>query len=220
MDQVSGKTGYGIWLHGVGDRRIDDARVTEGCVAFQNDEITALTQWLQPQHGLVVIARDASEVNRAEDVAEATKVTQEWIKSWATRDVPSYISHYSDDFNNNGKDRSAYENYKKSVFASYRQMKVNMSGIRVVTHSKYALAMMNQEFSGDNRFRSDGRKMIYLRKGSDGVWKIVREMFDNFAMRPVQFSTEDIAGLKKGASVVKPVTPSEVSSTVNENRSL
>ena len=79
---------------------------------------------------------------------------------------------------------------------------------------------MNQEFSGDGRFKSDGRKMIYLRRGSDGTWKIVRELFDNFMMRPVQFSTEDVAGLNKGASINRPGTASEVSATANENLSL
>jgi hypothetical protein len=39
-------------------------------------------------------------------------------------------------------------------------------------------------------------------------------------MRPVQFSTEDVAGLNKGAALSKPAQPSEVSSTVNDNRSL
>ena len=220
MDQILGKTGYGIWLHGVGVRRIEDARVTEGCVAFQNSEITTLTQWLQPNHGIVVIARDGAEVNKSVDIADVLKVSQSWLDAWASRDVGRYISFYADDFNNNGKSKSAYESYKKAVFASYRQMTVKMTNLRVVTHSKYALAIMNQEFSGDSRFKSDGRKMIYLRRGSDGTWKIVRELFDNFMMRPVQFSTEDVAGLNKGASVNRPGTSSEVSATTNENLSL
>ncbi len=220
MDQASGKTGYGIWLHGVGGRRIEDARVTEGCVAFQNNEITTLTQWLQPHHGIVVIARDSSEVNKTTDVEDVLKVSHGWLDAWARRDVSRYISFYSDDFNNNGKGKSAYETYKKSVFGSYKQMTVKMTNIRVITHSKYALAMMNQEFNGDNRFKSDGRKMIYLRKGADGAWKIVREMFDNFMIRPVQFSTEDVAGLNKGAAITRPGTASEVSAKATDNLSL
>ncbi len=220
MDQASGKTGYGIWLHGVGGRRIEDARVTEGCVAFQNNEITTLTQWLQPNHGIVVIARDSSEVNKANDVEDVLKASRAWLDAWASRDVGRYIDFYADDFNNNGKGKSAYEAYKKAVFASYRQMSVKMTNIRVVTHSKYALALMNQEFNGDNRFRSDGRKMIYLRRGANGTWKIVREMFDNFMMRPVQFSTEDVAGLNKGAAITRPGTSSEVSAKTSENLSL
>ncbi len=220
MDQASGKTGYGIWLHGVGGRRIEDARVTEGCVAFQNNEITTLTQWLQPNHGIVVIARDSSEVNKTNDVADVLKVSQSWLDAWVSRDVGRYISFYADDFNNSGKGKSAYEAYKKAVFASYKRMTVKMTNIRIITHSKYALALMNQEFIGDNRFKSDGRKMIYLRRGSDGAWKIVREMFDTFMMRPVQFSTEDVAGLNNGAAITRPGSPSEVSAKATDNLSL
>ena len=220
MDQVSGKTGYGIWLHGVGDRRIEDARVTEGCVAFQNSEITSLVQWLQPNHGVVVIAKDASEVNRPEDHLGVLRAAKDWIDAWASRDVSRYIGFYAADFNNAGKNRSAYEVYKRAVFGSYKTMDVKMTNLRAVTHSKYAVAMMNQDFRGDNRFRSDGRKMIYLRKDDAGGWKIVREMFDNFLMQPVRFSMEDIAGSGKGSVSPKVEPTSEVSSTSSGTRSL
>ena len=95
-----------------------------------------------------------------------------------------------------------------------------MTNLRAVTHSKYAVAMMNQDFRGDNRFRSDGRKMIYLRKDDAGGWKIVREMFDNFLMQPVRFSMEDIAGSGKGSVSPKVQPASEVSSTSSGTRSL
>ena len=189
-------------------------------MAFQNSEITSLTQWLQPNHGVVVIARDAAEINKADDVQAVSRVSTDWVDAWASRDVSRYISFYASDFNNNGKDRAAYETYKRSVFGSYKSMSVKMTSLRVVTHPKYAVAMMNQDFTGDSRFKSEGRKMIYLRKDADGSWKIVREMFDNFMMRPVQFSTEDVAGLNKGASVMHAPAASEVSSAVNGNRSL
>ena len=42
-DKDLGKTGYGIWLHGVeDDSRIEKANVTEGCVAFYNADIKLL----------------------------------------------------------------------------------------------------------------------------------------------------------------------------------
>ena len=199
MDQLQGKTGYGIWLHGVGERHIEDAKVTEGCVAFVNSEISSLLTWLQPNHGVVVIARNASDVNRTDDVAAVLKESQDWVDAWAHRDVDRYIDHYSNDFDNNGKNKDAYKIYKTAVFHGYKEMHVSMNSVRVVTHPKYAVVMMNQDFSGDNRFKSDGRKMLYMRR--DGAnWKIVREMFDNFMMHPVQFSTEDVAGQHQGAS--------------------
>ncbi len=221
MDQIHGKTGYGIWLHGVGDRRIEDARVTEGCVAFQNSEITGLQQWLQPKHGVVVIAKDSAEVNRPEDQKGALRVAMDWIDAWASRDISRYISFYASDFQNAGKDRSAYESYKRAVFGSYKTMSVKMTNLRAVTHSKYALAMMNQDFSGDNRFRSDGRKMLYLRKDESGHWQIVREHFDNFMMQPVRFSSADIAGTTKDSSAQKSASPAaEVSSATSGTKSL
>ncbi len=221
MDQIHGKTGYGIWLHGVGDRRIEDARVTEGCVAFQNSEITGLQHWLQPNHGVVVIAKDASEVNRLEDQKAVMRAALDWIDSWASRDIARYMSFYATDFQNAGKDRGAYEAYKRAVFASYKVMNVKMTNLRVVTHSKYALAMMNQDFSGDNRFRSDGRKMLYFRKDDGGNWRIVREHFDNFMMKPVRYSAADIAGNGKETAPQKTSAPAaEVSSMNSGTKSL
>ncbi len=222
MDQVHGKTGYGIWLHGVGDRRIEDARVTEGCVAFQNTEITGLENWLKPNHGVVVIAKTASEVNRAEDQNDAMRMAAGWIEAWAKRDIDRYISYYSPEFQNAGKDRKAYEAYKRAVFASYKNMDVKMTSLRVVTHSKYAMAMMNQDFTGDNRFKSEGRKMLYMRKNESGQWQIVRELFDNFLMRPVRFSASDIASLNKEKPIAMPaaVPQPEVRSASSGSKSL
>jgi murein L,D-transpeptidase YafK len=221
MDRAAGKTGYGIWLHGVGDRRIEDARVTEGCVAFLNSEITRLTKWLLPGQGVVVIAKDASEVNRLEDVQAVIQMTKNWVTDWAARDISAYINHYADDFNHQGKTRSNYESYKRSVFGSYKKMTVQMDNLRIVTHPKYAVAMMNQVFSGDNRFKSDGRKLIYLRREVDGSWRIVRELFDNFMMRPVQFSNEDVAVLNRGAAILQPEKGVTASSAVPaDNQSL
>lgn len=211
MDQALGKTGYGIWLHGVGDRRIEDARVTEGCVAFQNSEISGLTRWLRPRQGIVVIAKDGQDVNRSEDVENVFQSTISWIDAWASRDMDRYIKHYASDFVNQGKDRAQYESYKRAVFGSYKNMIVKMADMRVVTHPKYAVAMMNQQFSGDNRFKSDGRKVLYLRKDTDGSWKIVREQFDDFMMVPVRFSREDLAalnGAEAGVSAEKGTTAS------------
>jgi murein L,D-transpeptidase YafK len=217
MDQILGKTGYGIWLHGVGDRRIGDARVTEGCVAFENSEIASLTQWLRPQQGVVVIAKDSAQVNLPEDVKGANQAAQDWIDAWASRDLGRYISFYSSDFNNNGKNRTAYESYKRAVFNSYKTMTVKISNLRIITHPKYALVMMNQDFKGDNHFKSDGRKMIYLRKDPDSSWKIVRELFDDFMMRPVQISGQDFADRTEGA--VPRVPASTVSSATGGSQS-
>jgi murein L,D-transpeptidase YafK len=193
MDQIEGKTGHGIWLHGVGDRKIEDANITEGCVAFPNNEITSLVPWLKPSHGVVVIADSLAEVNKAVDLSELYRASQDWMSKWAARDLDGYIGYYADDFVHTGRSKEGYRQYKKAVFNRYKEMTVKMSNVRIVTHPKYALVMMNQDFKGDAAFKSDGRKLLYWRKNAQGNWQIVREMFDDFLMNPVQFSQDDIA---------------------------
>lgn len=218
MDQIDRKTGHGIWLHGAGDRRVEDANITEGCVAFPNNEISRLIPWLKPSHGVVVIANNLSEVNRPTDLADLYKASQEWISAWAKRDLENYISFYADDFENAGKNVGAYRSYKQAVFKRYKEMFVKMDNVRIVTHPKYALVMMNQDFKGDKHFKSGGRKLLYWRRDTGGRWRIVREMFDNFLMNPVQFSTDDVAGMRTdGASNVKAGPAAKVSDSATKS---
>ena len=185
LDRFLGKTGYGIWLHGVEqDHRIEAAKVTEGCVAFYNADIQSLTQWLVPAQSVVVIARDASQVNRPEDVAQVQARTKQWINAWAQRDVESYIKLYHDKFQALGKNLQNYYLYKKRVFASYEKMSLAMNNIRVFTHDRYAVAVMNQEFNGDDRYLSYGRKVLYWHHTDQGEWKLFHEDFDQ---QPMQF---------------------------------
>lgn len=204
LDRFFGKTGYGIWLHGVEqDHRIEAAKVTEGCVAFYNADIQSLTQWLVPAQSVVVIAKDASHVNRPEAVAKIRQLTQEWIDAWAKRDIDHYIGLYHDSFKAEGRDKKAYYEYKKRVFASYKDMQLAMNNIRVFTHDRYAVAVMNQDFNGDNRYRSYGRKILYWQHGDDGTWKLFHEEFDNQPMQFVNLSREKIAQIIKSSPSTK-----------------
>ena len=71
-----------------------------------------------------------------------------------------------------------------------------MSNYRILAHKKYAVTMMNQDFLGDNSFRSVGRKVIYWVK-QNGTWRIIREHFDEKLFTPVKFSLEKISDLRK-----------------------
>jgi murein L,D-transpeptidase YafK len=205
LDRYLGKTGYGIWLHGVEqDNRIEAAKVTEGCVAFYNADIETLTQWLMPDHSVVVIARDAKEVNRPLDIAQVKKLTQGWIEAWAQRDLNRYISFYSEDFKHLNRSVKAYENYKRRVFASYREMSVQMSDIRVFSHDRYAVAIMNQDFNGDDRYRTNGRKILYWKRMSDkDEWKLFHEEFDPRPIRFTSYSREKLAQIIKTSPSTK-----------------
>ncbi len=196
IDKFSRKTGYGIWLHGVEkDTRVDQAKVTEGCVAFYNSDIESLTSWLRPDQAIVVIAHDSRAVNKDDESSGVEKRTREWAEAWQSRNLDRYMSFYSPEFVNADKDLKDWHEYKRAVFASYKEMKINFDTIRVITHPKYALTVMNQDFRGDKRFVSVGRKMLYWMRGSDGVWYITREVFENRKIKPMRFTEAEIANL-------------------------
>ncbi len=198
LDRFLGKTGHGIWLHGVEqDTRIDAAKITEGCVAFYNADIEALTQWLMPEQSVIVIARDAKEVNRSSDISQVRKLTQGWIDAWAKRDLSRYIGYYTQDFKHLNRNLKGFHAYKRRVFSKYRAMSVKMSQIRVFTHDRYAVVVMNQDFNGDNRYKTFGRKTLYWQRSDEGEWKLFHE---DFSERPIQLtplSREKIAQIIK-----------------------
>lgn len=201
IDKIYGKTGHGIWLHGVErDKRIEAAKVTEGCVAFYNADIVSLTKWMRPHQSLIMIAKNGEMLNRPKDVDSLTRRTMAWVNAWEKRSVGSYIDFYADNFRHNGKRLSQYRRYKKRVFSSYQKMTLNMQDVRVLTHANYGMTIMNQYFNGDNRYISKGRKILYWEKDKKGVWKIRFERFERRPLEFIRFSKDEFVSIGKKTS--------------------
>lgn len=203
VDQAASKTGHGIWLHGVDrDQRIEEAKVTEGCVAFYNSDISRLAGWLKSHQGIIVIARDTSAVNAPLDLTTVRQRTLDWIAAWAAREVDQFASFYASDFRYAAHDLASYKEYKKRVFSSYKTMSVKYDNLRVITHPKYAVSFFNQDFHGDERFASIGRKVLYWERGADGQWSIKREIFEDRRFETVSFTDAELALLSDPASAI------------------
>lgn len=192
MDRLSHKTGYGIWLHGVeNNSRVKEAMVTEGCVAFYNEDILTLTGMMMPHQGIVMITNNPANVNQAHHISEVRTATQTWLRAWKSRRINSYSNAYAKEFRYKDRSKTSYIRYKKRVFTKYKDMEINTRDLRIFSHEKYAMAIMNQDFKGD-RYVSNGRKILYWQKKSDG-WKIVREVFEERRLNFTAFSPEKLA---------------------------
>lgn len=193
FDLFQNKTGYGIWLHGAGnDNRMAEATVTEGCVAFYNRDIKKLSSWLVPYQAAVVISRDIDSINRVDDMQSVKMRTEAWLTAWASKDLNGYLDFYDAEFNLEGRNRNQFKEYKQNLFAKYSTMDVKGYGIRVLTHEKYAVAAMNQDFTGNGSYVSNGRKVLYWVKGKDGQWKILRETFGEHKFEPLAWTQQDL----------------------------
>ena len=72
-------------------------------------------------------------------------------------------------------------------------MIVEFDTLRVITHPKYAVAVFNQDFRGDDRFVSVGRKILYWEKTQEGIWRIKREKFEPRRLEGVRYTDAELA---------------------------
>jgi murein L,D-transpeptidase YafK len=175
------KTGYGIWLHGIGDReRIKSKYTTEGCIAFYNEDIKDINSWLPADQSIVIIANDMSKINTISDIDKVKESFSIWLEAWRQRDIKNYMDMYSSYFKLGGKNKIQYSKYKNKIFSSYREITINAKDLHIITHNNYAVSIINQDFYGDKHYISKGRKILYWLRSSEG-WKIIREVFaDNY----------------------------------------
>ncbi|WP_310565266.1 L,D-transpeptidase [Hydrogenophaga sp.] len=102
-DRRMGRTGSGIWLHGV--PRVSYARspyATEGCVALANDDMAYLMEVLQTRRTPVVVANEVNWVRPADQAAERRSfetLLTKWQEARARGDARTLLALQTADFN-------------------------------------------------------------------------------------------------------------------------
>jgi murein L,D-transpeptidase YafK len=180
-DRRSGKTGYGIWLHGVpADTYARAPRASDGCIALANPDFERLAGLVQPGVTPVVIADEVEWLDaerwRAARERFASRLEQ-WRRDWESGDVDRYLSHYAREFRaGNGMNRAAWDEHKRRVNATRSWIEVTLAELSVLrSPGKRELALATFE----QRYRSSGlerrsRKRQYWTV-EDGRWKIAYE---------------------------------------------
>ena len=179
-DRRLGRTGYGIWIHGVpSDSYARAPLASDGCLALANPEIEELAARVQPGVTPVVISEKvewlAPEVWRAEAEAFGREL-EAWRSDWESRDTERYLSHYSRSFSADGMDLAAWSAHKRRVNAAKKWIKVELGAVSVL-RSPGSDPLMVVTFDQD--YRSSGlsqraRKRQYWVL-EEGRWKIAYE---------------------------------------------
>lgn len=178
LDNLKGKTGGGIWLHGVEDNRKDPA--TKGCVAFDNDNVKEVGGYLSKGTPVIItssaIEGSADKYHRL--FQDARQMVLKYLESWQNNDFKGFSKAYSKDFKaRDGKRLPAYLNYKKNLMDLYPNRKIAADKFRVFYESEdEAVVEFNQYYSADN-ITAFGRKTLYLKK-EDGAMRIIAEDFE------------------------------------------
>jgi L,D-transpeptidase YnhG len=106
-DMRRGKTGSGIWLHGVPQAQFARApKATDGCVAVSNPDLLDILNRVEIRTTPVVILPKLEWINPAQshaDVAAFDRAFASWRSAKSSGDLERALGHYTPDFNSYGK---------------------------------------------------------------------------------------------------------------------
>jgi murein L,D-transpeptidase YafK len=182
LDRARGRTGYGIWLHGVPRTTYSRTpRASEGCVVIANDDFESIRNNVTVGKTPVIMTTGIDWVPVAEVEAQRSKLLsaiESWRHSWQAIDTQSYLAYYSPDFvSDNGLDKQAFAAYKKRVNASKTKIEVDLDDISIFRYpgeDRMVKVTFNQAYTSNN-YHAEDRKTQYWQQDDEGNWQIVLE---------------------------------------------
>jgi murein L,D-transpeptidase YafK len=179
-DRRLGKTGYGIWLHGVPSETYARAPwASDGCVALANPDIEDLAKRIQVGVTPVVIAERVEWVTptawRAERDAFMLQF-QTWRADWESLDTERYLSHYARDFRSDGMDISAWSSHKQRVNAGKTWITLSLNNVSAFLNpgkQNLVAVTYDQDYRSNNLTQRTRKRQYWVME--DGGWKIAYE---------------------------------------------
>jgi len=177
-DKRLGRTGNGIWLHGVpSDSYARSPQSTDGCVALANSELKGIIEQVQPRTTPVVIARTLQWVEPQGQDAERRSM-RNLIEGWRVArsggDLNRLMAFYSPKFASGGKDLSHWRQMLERESSSVRGRSFQIKDLAILAwHDRSDLMVVTFGELPEGE-RTGVIKRQYWTK-EDGLWKIFFE---------------------------------------------
>jgi len=179
-DRMSGRTGRGIWLHGVPrDTYARAPRASDGCIALANADIAELAKYVQVGSTPVIIGDQIEWATPAAVEKEREtffRQLEDWRRDWESLDAKRYLSHYAQGFRSGGMNLAAWSARKRRTNADKRWIRVtlkNVSVFRSPGKEPLMVVSFDQDYHSSN-LEARTRKRQYWAM-EDGRWRIVHE---------------------------------------------
>ncbi len=178
-DQLAGRDGDGIWVHGVhpnGGRR--PARDTDGCVALPNEDLLQLMPLFKDNQTPVIVTRQVSWVDSDEAAVLRTALLarlHQWAASQSEGNWHSFLSLYDETFSRWNMDRGEWSSLK--IRAPAEQSSVTISDVFLAAYpderglylSRFSVSKIDSSGEYSVAVR------LYWRRAGDGQFRIVAE---------------------------------------------
>ena len=176
-DRRLGKTGYGIWLHGVpSDTYARAPWASDGCIALANPDIENLGNSVQPGVTPVIISERVEWMTPTAWRAERDTfmmALQTWRADWESLDTEKYLAHYAPGFSAGGMDIAGWREHKGRVNVTKTWVKValeNVSVFRSPGKQELIVVTFDQDYRSNNLAQRTRKRQYWVVE--DGRWKI------------------------------------------------
>jgi murein L,D-transpeptidase YafK len=181
-DRRKGRTGDGIWIHGVDPRGgVRPPLDTDGCIALPNERLGALAQSFEPNVTPVLIARDLAWSDPAA-VAEVRDSLETAIARWARGleegDMYTYLDAYDDSFRHWGMNKDEWSVFSMETVGHRPISRVEVSDLLLLgdpVEPGLYLSRFRLEIEEEGARSVISVRRIYWRRSESGAFRIVAE---------------------------------------------
>lgn len=165
-DKALGKTGHGIWIHGLPeDQRRDE--YTQGCIALDNKKIKTLDKTINISNSVLIISENSFPKAQKDEIALILSKIHQWKEAWKQSDIDKYLSFYSDEFKRaNGQNFKAFKKYKTRIFNKKEKKTINFSNINIIPYpnsqNKKLYKVFMDEIYKTKYYKFEGKKELYV----------------------------------------------------------
>ena len=179
-DRRLGRSGFGIWLHGVPfDTYSRPPRASDGCVALTNEDLLAVAKHVQVGLTPVIISPkvewvEAKAVHPARE--DLRRALEQWRSDWESLDADRHLSHYSRRFASGRQDFAAWSRQKRGVNTGKTWIKVKVDRVSMYLYpgnDELAVVTFEQHYSSNNLNNQMRKRQYWQREG--GTWRIIHE---------------------------------------------
>ncbi len=177
LDQKQGRTGHGIWLHGVpSDTYSRPPRSSDGCVVVSNPDLKTISRHVVPGITPLIIANRTEWLERGQWQAQRKALLAKvdaWKSDWESRDADLYFGHYSRQFLTEAG--SSWLQSKRRNVTQKAWIDVDMDDMSLYLYPKGDIAVLSftQNYRSDT-FSDTTRKRVYFQL-ENGQWRIALE---------------------------------------------
>ncbi|MCX7204555.1 MAG: L,D-transpeptidase [Proteobacteria bacterium] len=181
LDKSEGRTGSGIWLHGVPANTYARAPwASNGCVAMSNEEMLDIAQYIQVGQTPVVIVPKAEWVSKVEWQSRhdaALSLVDGWREEWETLNTQAYLNRYGRLFKNDeGQNLASWSSQKIAVGVGKSWSKIRLNELSIYASggpTPRLTTSFKQDYRSNNLNNQMNKRQYWQQE--DGAWKIIFE---------------------------------------------